>query len=577
MSPLSIWVAVCVDGEAPDLARVLGALRAQGADPRVLRAAEISTARNAALAACPADVIAYVDDDVVVGEDWWERLREAWASAAEGVAAVGGPIAGARATVDYGPEGLDLDPAERTLHAGNLSFRASALAGVQGFWPARGRPRTRDWLSEEHQAQRELAAAGWRVRYEPALAATRAGGPDGLRTRLRYGARLQLLGEPRPRAVAARAGLRAAAGAAVALARGDRERGAQRGCRAAENAGALLGARLARRDVEPVAAWTPLRHSVPQPPRRRAKQRTARAAILAYHRISADGADPLALSVDPARFAEQLDVLGREAVTLPLDEFADRLDAGDLPDRAVALTFDDAYTDVLEVAAPEMVRRGLPATLFVPTDHVARGRGFWWDEVGLLLRAARADAPLVLELECDGERRAWAARTPAQRGEARRHLHAWLQPKSSAQIAGVLEQLRAWAGVSAAPPVPADPAAVARFAEQPGMSVGAHTAHHVNLRTADEATRRAEIEASRDDLRTWTGVAPRSFSYPFGVPRVDFDDAIEQLVASSGFAQAVAMAPGPLAPRVDRYALPRHMAPDLAGPEFSAWLDGVLG
>jgi peptidoglycan/xylan/chitin deacetylase (PgdA/CDA1 family) len=109
------------------------------------------------------------------------------------------------------------------------------------------------------------------------------------------------------------------------------------------------------------------------------------------------------------------------------------------------------------------------------------------------------------------------------------------------------------------------------------MSVGAHTAHHVNLRTADDATRRREIEASRDDLHEWTGAAPRSFSYPFGVPRVDFDADIEHLVASSGFAQAVAMAPGPLEPGCDRYALPRHMAPDLAGPAFAAWLDDVLG
>src|SRR4051794_6982334 len=198
MPPPSITVAVCSDGDAPDLARVIAALRAQGAGPEVVDAAEIATARNAALAACASEVIAYVDDDVIVGEGWWERLRAAWADADALVGALGGPIAGARAAVDYGPEALDLDAAQRTLYAGNLSFRVSALAGVQGFWPARGRPRTRDWFCEEHQAQRELAGAGWRVRYEPGLAASRVGPPDPLRTRLRYGARLQLLGEPRP-------------------------------------------------------------------------------------------------------------------------------------------------------------------------------------------------------------------------------------------------------------------------------------------------------------------------------------------------------------------------------------------
>jgi peptidoglycan/xylan/chitin deacetylase (PgdA/CDA1 family) len=572
---VSMAVCVCVDGDAPALDDVLAALRGQGAEPEVVRDPVIAIARNSALAACRCDVLAYVDDDVVVDDGWWELLRAAWAAADADVGAIGGPISGARATVDYGKEPLDLDAAHRTLHAGNLSFRRTALAGVQGFWPARGHPGTRDWFSEEHLAQRELAAAGWRIRYEPALAAHRAGPPDRLTTRARYGARLQLLGAGRPRGEAASAGLRAAAGALAALARGDRAGAAERARRAAENAGALLGPRLARRDVEPAAASTPLRHSVPVPPRRLPRP-GVRAAILAYHRVGA-GPDPLGLAVDPSRFAEHLDLVRRSAVPLALDEFADLLCAGDLPERAVAVTFDDAYAGVIEHAAPALVQREIPATLFVPTGHVARRRGFWWDEVGLLLAAASSDAAPVLELECSGERRAWAARTPDQRDAARRHLHAWLQPKAPAAIAPVLEQLRVWAGVDASPPVPAGPDAVARFAAEPGMTLGAHTVHHVNLRTADEATRRAEIEGSRDDLREWTGTAPRSFAYPFGVPRVDFDAATERIVAESGFAEAVAMTPGPLRPRCDRYALPRHMAPDVGGADFAAWLDGVLG
>src|SRR4051794_8658893 len=314
MTARSISVAVCVDGAAPHLPRVLAALRAQGAEPQVVHAPQISTARNTALANCSSTVIAYVDDDVIVGEGWLERLHAAWDAASDDLGALGGLIAGARAAVDYGPEPIDVEPDDRTLYAGNLSFRTSALAGVQGFWPARGRPRTRDWFCEEHHAQRELGAAGWRVRYEPALAATRVGEPDGLRARLHYGARLQLLGEPRPRAVAARAGLRAAAGAATAFARADSTTAVERACRAAENAGAVLGARLARREVEPVAASTPLRHSVPQPCSRAARRSDTHAAILAYHRVHAGGTDPLALSVDPDRFAEQLDVLRRDAV-----------------------------------------------------------------------------------------------------------------------------------------------------------------------------------------------------------------------------------------------------------------------
>jgi len=45
-----------------------------------------------------------------------------------------------------------------------VSFRVEALLGIGGFWPVSGRPELRDWFTEEHHAQRELAAAGWSAR-----------------------------------------------------------------------------------------------------------------------------------------------------------------------------------------------------------------------------------------------------------------------------------------------------------------------------------------------------------------------------------------------------------------------------
>src|SRR4051794_29773038 len=252
--------------------------------------------------------------------------------------------------------GLVLRGAPRPARAGRCRLARALRPGAGGDTDRPGRQPARAVALRRAApaARRATAALGCGERGAPRNR-RRRGGPGPRRSRARRRARA-----PRPRWGGASAGPRAPAGAAAALARGDRERAAERARRAAENAGALLGPRLARGDVEPVAASTPLRHSVPQPLRRRASRspRGARAAILAYHRVHAGDSDPFALSVDPVRFAEQLDVLQREAVTLPLEEFADRAAAGDLPERAVALTFDDAYADVLEVAAPELERRG---------------------------------------------------------------------------------------------------------------------------------------------------------------------------------------------------------------------------
>ena len=46
----------------------------------------------------------------------------------------------------------------------------------------------------------------------------------------------------------------------------------------------------------------------------------------------------------------------------------------------VLVTFDDGYFSNAK-ALPVLERHGLPAALFVSTDHVLQGKAFWWDVV----------------------------------------------------------------------------------------------------------------------------------------------------------------------------------------------------
>ena len=93
----------------------------------------------------------------------------------------------------------------------------------------------------------------------------------------------------------------------------------------------------------------------------------SRAIILTYHSIS-DGPPPLAIS--PALFAEQMEWLKANASVVPLGEIVDALqNRRTLPQRCVALTFDDGYLDFLLNAHPMLSRLQLPATVFLPTDH----------------------------------------------------------------------------------------------------------------------------------------------------------------------------------------------------------------
>ncbi len=81
---------------------------------------------------------------------------------------------------------------------------------------------------------------------------------------------------------------------------------------------------------------------------------TPRGVVLYYHGVSTD---------QRARFARQMEALVGSTQVVP----ADALDQLAPRTTGCAVTFDDGFESVLVNALPELERRGVPATLFVPT------------------------------------------------------------------------------------------------------------------------------------------------------------------------------------------------------------------
>ena len=155
MSMRSIGVGVCVSAELPaaTLDACLAALRASEAPEPVVVTARpghgLALARNAVLEQTAADVVAFVDGDVLVAPVWFAALQDAWDAADEAVACIAGPIdadfGGVRPAWLTGElfSGLGVhipqlssgpvDARDGTFPAGNASFNASALRGVGGF------------------------------------------------------------------------------------------------------------------------------------------------------------------------------------------------------------------------------------------------------------------------------------------------------------------------------------------------------------------------------------------------------------------------------------------------------------
>jgi peptidoglycan/xylan/chitin deacetylase (PgdA/CDA1 family) len=110
-----------------------------------------------------------------------------------------------------------------------------------------------------------------------------------------------------------------------------------------------------------------------------ARSHSGRVTVLGYHAIADLADDPVLadFSVPPARFASQLDALLRRGWKfVDLDAVLAALRGeGSLPDRALLLTFDDAYEDLLE-ACPILEERQIPAVVFAVSDEVG-GTNSW--------------------------------------------------------------------------------------------------------------------------------------------------------------------------------------------------------
>jgi peptidoglycan/xylan/chitin deacetylase (PgdA/CDA1 family) len=87
-------------------------------------------------------------------------------------------------------------------------------------------------------------------------------------------------------------------------------------------------------------------------------------AILTYHSIDDSGSP---VSLDVGAFRRHVEWLDRGSVrVLSLDNLLAEPESGN----AVALTFDDAFVNFADRAAPLLLERGWPVTVFVVTGHV---------------------------------------------------------------------------------------------------------------------------------------------------------------------------------------------------------------
>ncbi len=113
-------------------------------------------------------------------------------------------------------------------------------------------------------------------------------------------------------------------------------------------------------------------------------------AVLMYHAIDDSG---WRLSVTPKQFERQMARLRRHHVVVPLaDIVAHAKGEKRLPARAVAVTFDDGYADLIPVVLPVLKKYRVPMTLFLNTDVSVQTNSLGtprvtWDDIRVLVES----------------------------------------------------------------------------------------------------------------------------------------------------------------------------------------------
>lgn len=332
--------------------------------------------------------------------------------------------------------------------------------------------------------------------------------------------------------------------------------------------------RAAKRVLSPLLEATGL-------PDRRIAAQTGRPGtwtILTYHRIvDGPGLDPFALGmcVERRHFAAQLAYLSSHFTIETVASVAARIARGEpVASNTLSITIDDGYKDNIEVAAPMLLERGIPASIYVATGGLEDGALFWWDRViSAVNHTPRSDSVSSAEFGLPANGFALSLRA-SHRGATAEHLleTLWQMPHPEVlaaveRIERVLEPDRP-ATVLAPRMTPDD---ISRLAAR-GFEIGAHSVAHPNLTRLPSDEVALQMTRSRDRLAALTGSPVVGFAYPAGLT----DANVTSLSRELGFGYALSSDTGVNRPSYEMYRLARIGPPDSPLADFKRALSRAM-
>jgi peptidoglycan/xylan/chitin deacetylase (PgdA/CDA1 family) len=308
--------------------------------------------------------------------------------------------------------------------------------------------------------------------------------------------------------------------------------------------------------------------------------------ILTFHGVTADVSDTICndegLHLHRPLFERLMRHVARHYNPVPLARIMDWLEGKDgALERAVGITFDDGFRNVLTDAAPVLKKHGIPATLFVTTDFVFKNEMLWPDRIVSALALTKAPR---FEINAGGELKSFDLSTREAKLRASTILTALCKTLDQSERLALVDMIEQRLGIDRASRFsaregfrPIDPEEM-RLLPHAGITVGAHTCSHPILARLTARDQAHELVESKRLIEATTRVACDQFAYPNGGPG-DFSAGTRERVVDAGYRCAFTTVKRRVSPGDDRFEIPRctitHNRVKLA--EFAAELGGLPG
>jgi len=276
--------------------------------------------------------------------------------------------------------------------------------------------------------------------------------------------------------------------------------------------------------------------------------------------------------IDTQRFEKQMLYLSTKKNLVSLLAISNYLNgAKNLPDNAVAVTFDDGYYDFYSNAYPILQRYNVPCTVF-PIITLLNGVEVKWEDYLTMMISTTQNKSLTVK----SINKVFDLSSQRSRLSCIRYLNDMLMLMDAQRRTKLLHEMESQLGR----PMNSTESLYLSWKEAKELSggglvsFGSHSYCHRDLTKLSENDLESEISTSKEELENKLNKACVLFCYPHGKKR-HFNIAIKDLLRRSGFRVAVTTIPGRISRGSDPLELRRIIALDGQMYKFKCAMMGL--